>query len=58
VVELSRVEKRRSLNVRDRFQESALPIETPFFKAVVGKTVSHLWRGHGSALFVELAGLG
>ena len=34
-----------------------MTIETPFFKAVVGKTVSHLWRGHGSALFVEFGEL-
>lgn len=34
-----------------------MSIETPFFKAVVGRTVSHLWRGHGSALFVEFGKL-
>ncbi len=34
-----------------------MSIETPFFKAVVGNTVSHLWRGHGSALFVEFGEL-
>lgn len=34
-----------------------MPIETPFFDAVVGKTASHLWRGYGSALLVELGEL-
>lgn len=29
----------------------------PFFKALVGKKVSHVWRGYGSAIFVEFGNL-
>ena len=34
-----------------------MPIQTPFFEAVTGKTISHVWRGYGSALFLEFGEL-
>lgn len=30
---------------------------SPFFEALIGKTVSHVWRGHGSAIFLEFGKL-
>lgn len=33
-----------------------LPVE--FEKALIGRQVAHVWRGHGSALFVEFGQLG
>lgn len=29
----------------------------PFVSALIGKNVSHVWRGHGSALFLEFGEL-
>jgi len=34
-----------------------LDISAPFFSALLGKTVTHVWRGHGSALFIEFGEL-
>jgi len=31
--------------------------ERPFFDALIGKTVSDVWRGHGSAIFLEFGEL-
>jgi len=30
---------------------------SPFINALIGKTASHIWRGHGSALFIEFGQL-
>ncbi|MDD5392097.1 MAG: hypothetical protein PHE17_03655 [Thiothrix sp.] len=30
---------------------------SPFINALIGKTVSHVWRGYGSALFIEFGQL-
>ncbi|BCL75894.1 hypothetical protein JHS3_16300 [Jeongeupia sp. HS-3] len=30
-----------------------MQLATPFTEAILGKTVSHVWRGHRSALFLE-----
>lgn len=30
---------------------------SPFLDSVVGKVVSHVWRGHGSAIFLEFGDL-
>ena len=34
-----------------------MTISAPFTEALMGKTVSHVWRGYGSALFVEFGEL-
>ena len=34
-----------------------MDISAPFFTALVGKPVAHLWRGHGSAIFIEFGEL-
>ncbi|MEN3068583.1 hypothetical protein [Uliginosibacterium sediminicola] len=34
-----------------------MSIASPFFEALIGKAVSHVWRGHGSAIFVEFGTL-
>lgn len=36
---------------------SFMSVTSPFFGALVGKTVSHVWRGHGSAIFLEFGDL-
>ena len=30
-----------------------MSIADPFFEALIGKAVSHIWRGHGSTIFLE-----
>ena len=34
-----------------------MAVEKVFFDLLIGKTISHIWRGHGSALFVEFGEL-
>jgi len=34
-----------------------LSVASPFFDALIGKVVSHVWRGHGSAIFLEFGAL-
>ena len=34
-----------------------MSVASPFFDALVGKAVSHVWRGHGSAIFLEFGKL-
>jgi hypothetical protein len=34
-----------------------LSAASPFFDALIGKAVSHVWRGHGSAIFLEFGKL-
>jgi hypothetical protein len=34
-----------------------LGLETPFFDSLAGKPVSHIWRGYGSAIFIEFGEL-
>ena len=34
-----------------------MQIEKPFFDALIGKTVSEVWRGAGSAIFIEFGNL-
>lgn len=34
-----------------------MSVASPFFDALIGKTVSHVWRGHGSAIFLEFGKL-
>jgi hypothetical protein len=34
-----------------------LSVASPFFEALIGKHVSHVWRGHGSAIFLEFGAL-
>lgn len=33
------------------------PLETPFFEALIGTKISHVWRGAGSAIFIEFGKL-
>ncbi|WP_157739270.1 hypothetical protein [Herbaspirillum sp. meg3] len=32
-------------------------LATPFFDALIGEKISHVWRGGGSAIFIELGNL-
>jgi hypothetical protein len=34
-----------------------LSVASPFFEALIGKAVTHVWRGHGSAMFLEFGKL-
>jgi hypothetical protein len=34
-----------------------MSVASPFFEALIGKAVSHVWRGHGSAIFIEFGTL-
>lgn len=34
-----------------------MSVASPFFDALIGKLVSHVWRGHGSAIFIEFGEL-
>ena len=34
-----------------------MDISTPFKEALIGKKISHVWRGYGSAIFIELGEL-
>lgn len=34
-----------------------MSVESPFFDALIGKPISHIWRGHGSAIFIEFGEL-
>lgn len=34
-----------------------MAVATDFFDSLVGKQVSHVWRGHGSAIFLEFGEL-
>lgn len=34
-----------------------MTLSTPFFSALLGKPVTRVWRGHGSALFIEFGEL-
>lgn len=34
-----------------------MPIASPFIEALQGKSVAHVWRGHGSAIFLEFGAL-
>lgn len=36
---------------------SRVSIEDPFVSSLMGKRVAHVWRGHGSALFLEFGHL-
>lgn len=34
-----------------------MSVAAPFFAALIGKPISHVWRGHGSAIFLEFGEL-
>lgn len=34
-----------------------MSVASPFFNALIGERVTHVWRGHGSAIFVEFGSL-
>lgn len=34
-----------------------MSVAFPFFDALIGKPVSHIWSGHGSAIFIEFGEL-
>ncbi|MFL9877004.1 hypothetical protein PQR63_01315 [Herbaspirillum rhizosphaerae] len=48
---------RRESTLHRKHEEIDLSLAAPFFSSLIGKPVSHVWQGAGSAIFIEFGKL-